>query len=96
MPVLWFSKALGHGGDLFRRRGGDFTKINLAWLNWWLKDDQTATGKGLLVGAELPVLQQRRLGIQVDEHSLAVVSGGARDSVTNTTALRQRRYREFR
>ena len=54
VPVLWFSKALGHGGDLFQARGGDFTKINLAWLNWWLKGDQTATGKGLLVGAGCP------------------------------------------
>jgi hypothetical protein len=53
-PVLWFSKELGHGGDLFAARGGDFTKINLAWLNWWLKDDQTMTGKGLLVGASCP------------------------------------------
>ena len=31
--------------------GGDFTKIDLAWLNWRLKGDQTATGKGVLVGA---------------------------------------------
>jgi len=54
VPVLWFSKDLGHGGDLFSSRGGDFTKINLAWLNWWLKNDQTATGKGLLVGASCP------------------------------------------
>ena len=54
VPVLWFSKALGHGGDLFGARGGDFTKIDIAWLNWWLKGDETATGKGLLVGAGCP------------------------------------------
>ena len=54
VPVLWLSKALGHGGDLFAARGGDFTKIDLAWLNWWLKDDVTATGKGLLVGSSCP------------------------------------------
>jgi hypothetical protein len=54
VPVLWFSKDLGHGGDLSQARGGDFTKINIAWLNWWLKDDLTATGKGLLVGAGCP------------------------------------------
>ena len=51
VPVMWFSKDIGHGGDLFSNRGGDFTKINLAWLNWWLKGDQGATGKGALVGA---------------------------------------------
>jgi len=54
VPVLWFSKDLGHGGDLSQAHGGDFTKINLAWLNWWLKGDQSATGKGLLVGASCP------------------------------------------
>ena len=54
VPVLWFSKDLGHGGDLFSAHGGDFTKIDLAWLNWWLKGDETATGKGLLVGAGCP------------------------------------------
>ena len=50
VPVMWFSKDLGHGGDLFKAGGGDFTKIDLAWLNWWLKGDETATGKGALVG----------------------------------------------
>jgi hypothetical protein len=50
-PVMLFSKDIGHGGDLFGSRGGDFTKLNLAWLNWHLKGDQTATGKGFLVGA---------------------------------------------
>lgn len=54
VPVMWFDKALGHGGDLFQGGSGDFTKINLAWLNWWLKGDETATGKGMLVGADCP------------------------------------------
>lgn len=54
VPVLWFSKDLGHGGDLSAARGGDFTKIDLAWMNWWLKGDETATGKGLLVGGSCP------------------------------------------
>jgi hypothetical protein len=54
VPVLWFSVDRGHGGDLFDPDGGDFTKINLAWLNWWLKGDETATGKGLLVGSSCP------------------------------------------
>lgn len=54
VPVLWFSKDLGHGGDLFESDGGDFTRINLAWLNWWLKDDTSATGQGHLVGPDCP------------------------------------------
>jgi dienelactone hydrolase len=51
IPIMLFSKALGHGGDLFSSHGGDFTKIDLAWLNWQLKGDTTATGKGLLIGS---------------------------------------------
>jgi hypothetical protein len=51
IPIMLFSKQLGHGGDLFSAHGGDFTKIDLAWLNWRLKNDETATGKGLLVGS---------------------------------------------
>jgi hypothetical protein len=50
VPVLWFSKDIGHGGDL-GNANGDFTKLNLAWLNWWLKGDEGATGKGVLVGS---------------------------------------------
>ncbi|HEX3020173.1 MAG TPA: carboxypeptidase-like regulatory domain-containing protein [Chitinispirillaceae bacterium] len=51
IPIMWFSKNIGHGGDLSNKNGGDFTKINLAWLNWWLKGDEGATGKGVLVGS---------------------------------------------
>jgi hypothetical protein len=47
-PVLFVD---GHGGDLSKPAGGDFTRIILAWLNWQLKGDETATGKGVLVGA---------------------------------------------
>lgn len=51
-PVMFFSnKNFGHGGDLWDKNGGHFTRINLAWLNWWLKGDTGATGKGILVGA---------------------------------------------
>lgn len=51
MPILLLSKnGSNHGGDLMNGQG-DFAKINLAWLNWWLKDDLTETGKGVLVGA---------------------------------------------
>ena len=51
VPIILFSKALGHGGDLFTKNGGDFNKINLGWFNWWLKGDETATGKGVVVGS---------------------------------------------
>jgi hypothetical protein len=50
-PIMLFSKnGSNHGGDLSNGTG-DFSKIDLAWLNWWLKGDLTATGKGVLVGS---------------------------------------------
>jgi dienelactone hydrolase len=55
-PLMLFSKDIGHGGDLFEG-GGDFNKLNLAWLNWWLKGDETATGKGFLVGTGCSLCQ---------------------------------------
>jgi hypothetical protein len=52
VPSVFFSKnGAGHGGDLGDKNGGDFTKVNLAWLNWQLKGDTTATGKGFLIGS---------------------------------------------
>ncbi|HEX2955280.1 MAG TPA: hypothetical protein VHO70_00520 [Chitinispirillaceae bacterium] len=52
-PVYFISnRKMGHGGDLWNANGGDFTKIHLSWLNWWIKGDTTATtGKGVLVGS---------------------------------------------
>jgi len=51
IPILLLSKdGAGHGGDLGNAKG-DFNTVNLAWLNWQLKGDETATGKGLLVGS---------------------------------------------
>jgi hypothetical protein len=51
IPIVYFSKtSAGHGGDLGQGRG-DFNLVNLAWLNWQLKGDETATGKGFLVGS---------------------------------------------
>jgi hypothetical protein len=50
-PIVYFSKtSAGHGGDLGQARG-DFNQVNLAWLNWQLKGDMGATGKGFLSGA---------------------------------------------
>jgi hypothetical protein len=50
IPIVYFSKtSAGHGGDLGQGRG-DFNLVNLAWLNWQLKGDEGATGKGFLHG----------------------------------------------
>ena len=48
--MMFAGKNLGHGGDLMSAGGGTFGKLDLAWLNWHLKDDMTATGKGFFVG----------------------------------------------
>ncbi|HEX7597475.1 MAG TPA: hypothetical protein VF518_04620 [Polyangia bacterium] len=51
IPTLLLSKnGANHGGDLGNGKG-DFNTVNLAWLNWQLKGDTGATGKGLLMGA---------------------------------------------
>ena len=51
VPIIYFSKnSAGHGGDLGQARG-DFNQVNLAWLNWQLKGDTGATGKGYLTGS---------------------------------------------
>jgi len=51
IPTILLSKAgAGHGGDLGNGKG-DFNSVNLAWLNWQLKGDVGATGKGALVGS---------------------------------------------
>jgi len=55
IPIMMFAKVgADHGGDLWAQNGGHFTRISVAWLNWWLKDDETATGKGMLVGGSCP------------------------------------------
>lgn len=65
IPVMMFAKVgADHGGDLWAANGGHFTKINVAWLNWWLKGDETATGKGMLVGAGCPYCSDNTWQIQ--------------------------------
>jgi hypothetical protein len=55
IPIVYFSKtSAGHGGDLDQARG-DFNLVNLAWLNWRLKGDEGATGKGFLYGSTCKV-----------------------------------------
>jgi len=51
IPSVYFSKtSANHGGDLSTAKG-DFNSVNLAWLNWQLKGDVGATGKGFLYGS---------------------------------------------
>ncbi|WP_437328941.1 alpha/beta hydrolase family protein [Sorangium sp. So ce381] len=64
IPVMMFAKVgADHGGDLWARNGGEFTQVSLAWLNWWLKGDESATGKGMLVGANCRFCNDRTWNI---------------------------------
>jgi hypothetical protein len=51
VPAVLASTEVGHGGTYDQDNGGSFAAVDIAWLNWWLKDDVTATGKGMFVGA---------------------------------------------
>lgn len=51
VPIMMVSTGVGHEGTYSQDNGGSFGKVDLAWLNWWLKGDEGATGKGYLYGA---------------------------------------------
>jgi hypothetical protein len=51
VPAMLISTGFGHGGTYSQDNGGSFAQVDIAWLNWWLKGDMGATGKGYLVGS---------------------------------------------
>ena len=51
VPIYHSNHAsLGHGDAYFQNNGGDMGKAAVGWLNYQLKDDMTATGRGLFFG----------------------------------------------
>ena len=42
VPVFMGEYGVGHGGTFLQPNGGVYAEVALAWLNWHLKDDQTA------------------------------------------------------
>ena len=42
VPVFMGEYGVGHGGTFLKPNGGVYAKVALAWLNWQLKNDQTA------------------------------------------------------
>ena len=72
IPIMLFSKDIGHGGDLFSqpRRGLHQDRSGLAELV--AEGRRDATGKGLLVGAGCTYCTQQRLGSEVDEHPVVI------------------------
>ena len=50
VPVYHANLPVGHGGTYGNDNGGEFARVGVAWLNWHLKDDQSATGRGMFLG----------------------------------------------
>lgn len=50
VPFYHANYPIGHGDAYFQDNGGEFGIVAVGWLNWWLKDDLTASGKGMFIG----------------------------------------------
>ena len=50
IPVMFANVDVGHGGTYRRDNGGSMGTLGVAWLRWWLLDDEGARGKGYFVG----------------------------------------------
>ncbi|MFP4281733.1 MAG: hypothetical protein ACLFU2_03840 [Opitutales bacterium] len=44
VPVVVTNLDVGHGGTYTQPHGGAYTPVALAWLDWQLKGDETASG----------------------------------------------------
>jgi hypothetical protein len=52
LPAVWLSSNVGHGGTYEQDNGGAYAQVCVSWLNWWLKGDVGAKGKGYFIGAQ--------------------------------------------
>lgn len=50
VPVYMGNLPVGHGGTYNQDNGGEYGRVGVAWLNWQLRDDQTAKGRGMFLG----------------------------------------------
>lgn len=50
VPVYHANLPVGHGGTYTQDNGGEFARVTTAWLNWLLKDDESASGRGMFFG----------------------------------------------
>ncbi len=50
VPVYHANYPQGHGDAYYQDNGGEFGIVAVGWLNWQLKDDLTASGKGMFIG----------------------------------------------
>lgn len=50
VPVYHANYPQGHGDAYYQDNGGEFGIVSVGWLNWMLKDDLSASGKGMFIG----------------------------------------------
>lgn len=50
VPVYHANLPVGHGGTYDQDNGGEYARVGVAWLNWHLKGDESATGRGMFFG----------------------------------------------
>jgi hypothetical protein len=50
VPVYHANYPQGHGDAYYQDNGGEFGIVSVGWLNWLLKDDLSANGKGMFIG----------------------------------------------
>jgi len=50
VPVYHANYPQGHGDAYFQDNGGEFGIVAVGWLDWMLKGDQSASGKGMFIG----------------------------------------------
>ena len=50
VPILFANLPVGHGATYHEDNGGEFARVGVAWLDWWLKGDQSDAGRGQFLG----------------------------------------------
>jgi hypothetical protein len=50
VPIYHANYPIGHGDAYFQDNGGEFGIVAVGWLNWMLKGDESASGKGMFIG----------------------------------------------
>lgn len=50
VPIIFANLPTGHQGTYNDDNGGEFARVAIAWLDWWLKGDQSDSGRGQFLG----------------------------------------------
>jgi hypothetical protein len=58
VPIYHANYPIGHGDAYYQDNGGEFGIIAVGWLNWMLKGDEGASGKGMFIGNNCRLCRQ--------------------------------------